>query len=162
MKKKTFIILGIGLAVILIVCGVTVVWFYSQHVSYKSLMAFAKTNYDFDITYEDKENVHSHFGNYILDSNMATIIDDEMNEQQLSLNLYEVVLKAIPYQKYYKKNEILTGSFDVTSLKQNNDIVKFLPKANNFTCEFEITDNYLSSISCDDDSYLSISFFSNN
>ncbi len=162
MKKKTFIILGIVLAVILIVCGVTVVWFYSQHVSYKSLMAFTKTNYDFDITYEDKENIHSHFGSYILDSNMATIVDDDMNEHQLSFNLYDAVLKGIPYQKYYNKKETFTGSFDITSLKQNDDLAKFLPKNNNYTCEFEITDNYLSSISCDDDSYLSISFFSNN
>ena len=91
--------------------------------------------------------------------NKLTYIDDNIEEQSLNVNLYEAVLNEIPKQKYYNKDKTFTGSFSLVSLKQNKDLSKLLPSDNSFTCEFEITDTYLSNIECEGDSNFSISFF---
>ena len=162
MKKNVFIILGIILVLVLIAGGGTAFWFYSTHISYQKLASKMNENYDFDISYETEENGYSYSGSYNSNSNTLTYLDNNNEEQSLNINLYEYILNEIPHQKYYKKDKMFTGSFNITSLKQNSELAKFLPEKNNLTCEFEITDNYLSSILCDDDSNFSISFFSND
>ncbi len=159
MKKNVFIILGIILVLVLVAGGGTAFWFYSTHISYQKLASKMNENYDFDISYEAEEDGYSYSGSYEQNNNKLTYIDDNIEEQSLNVNLYEAVLNEIPKQKYYNKDKTFTGSFSLVSLKQNKDLSKLLPSDNSFTCEFEITDTYLSNIECEGDSNFSISFF---
>ena len=159
MKKNVLIILGIILGIILLTSGGTIFWLYSNHISYQKLVSRTHENYDFDISYETEEEGYSYFGSYNQNNNILTYIDDNIEERSLNFNLYEAVLNEIPKQKYYNKNKTFTGSFSLVSLKQNKDISKLLPTDNNFNCEFEITDTYVSHIECEGDSNFSISFF---
>lgn len=159
MKKNVFIILGIILVLVLVAGGGTAFWFYSTHISYQKLASKMNENYDFDISYENEEDGYSYSGSYDQNNNILTYIDDNIEEQSLNVNLYETVLNEIPQQKYYNKDKTFTGSFSLVSLKQNKDLSKLLPSDNSFTCEFEITDTYLSNIECEGDSNFSISFF---
>ncbi len=159
MKKNVFIILGIILVLVLVAGGGTAFWFYSTHISYQKLASKMNENYDFDISYEAEEDGYSYSGSYEQNNNKLTYIDDNIEEQSLNVNLYEAVLNEIPKQKYYNKDKTFTGSFSLVSLKQNKDLAKLLPSDNSFTCEFEITDTYLSNIECEGDSNFSISFF---
>lgn len=159
MKKNEFIILGIILVLVLVAGGGTAFWFYSTHISYQKLASKMNENYDFDISYEAEEDGYSYSGSYEQNNNKLTYIDDNIEEQSLNVNLYEAVLNEIPKQKYYNKDKTFTGSFSLVSLKQNKDLSKLLPSDNSFTCEFEITDTYLSNIECEGDSNFSISFF---
>lgn len=159
MKKNVFIILGIILVLVLVAGGGTAFWFYSTHISYQKLASKMNENYDFDISYEAEEDGYSYSGSYEQNNNKLTYIDDNIEEQSLNVNLYEAVLNEIPKQKYYNKDKTFTGSFSLVSLKQNKDFSKLLPSDNSFTCEFEITDTYLSNIECEGDSNFSISFF---
>lgn len=159
MKKNVFIILGIILVLVLVAGGGTAFWFYSTHISYQKLASKMNENYDFDISYEVEEDGYSYSGSYEQNNNKLTYIDDNIEEQSLNVNLYEAVLNEIPKQKYYNKDKTFTGSFSLVYLKQNKDLSKLLPSDNSFTCEFEITDTYLSNIECEGDSNFSISFF---
>ena len=159
MKKNVFIILGIILVFVLVAGGGTAFWFYSTHISYQKLASKMNENYDFDISYEAEEDGYSYSGSYEQNNNKLTYIDDNIEEQSLNVNIYEAVLNEIPKQKYYNKDKTFTGSFSLVSLKQNKDLSKLLPSDNSFTCEFEITDTYLSNIECEGDSNFSISFF---
>lgn len=159
MKKNVFIILGIILVLVLVAGGGTAFWFYSTHISYQKLASKMNENYDFDISYEAEEDGYSYSGSYEQNNNKLTYIDDNIEKQSLNVNLYEAVLNEIPKQKYYNKDKTFTGSFSLVSLKQNKDLSKLLPSDNSFTCEFEITDTYLSNIECEGDSNFSISFF---
>lgn len=159
MKKNVLIILGIIVGIVLIVGGGTAFWFYTNHISYQKLTSKINEDYDFDISYETEEDGYNYSGSYSKNNNILTYIDDNIEEQSLKFNLYEAVLNEIPYQKYYNKEKLFKGTFSLSTLKQDKELAKILPSDNDFNCEFEITDTYVSHIECEGDSDFSISFF---
>ena len=134
-----------------------------QKNSYEEISKGLIENYDLNISNILLEKESSYIGTYDSNSQITKITDDEEITIEIQDNLYEKMLEYLP-SKAYKEEEIerVVINFDDFNTKNLlwNDIINVDSTMN---CDFEIFNNRMNSISCqNDDEILIIDFYFDN
>ena len=150
MKKKWLIyVLIVVVLLIGIVLGIK--FWPRKSLNYDKLLKGAERSYGVNISYFNEDDIVNISGEYDSNTNELSYetLEDDGSKRTVNYNLYDIFVKLLPNKNYANEaSEAVT--LKSTDIFGNLKFLKLRYKASSFDCTYDITDNIVYAISCED------------